>query len=71
MEVKKLIVKNTKNKKVRLELEIAASTMLFQSCATATKTQKGTVIGVAAGGTLGAILGGANETMKQEAKSGA
>lgn len=31
--------------------------MLFQSCATTTKTQKGTVIGAATGGTLGAIIG--------------
>ncbi len=31
--------------------------MLFQSCATATKSQKGAVIGAAAGGTIGAIIG--------------
>lgn len=31
--------------------------MLFESCASATKTQKGAVIGAAAGGTIGAIIG--------------
>lgn len=50
-------MKNTKIKIATLGLAIAASAMLFQSCATATKTQKGTVIGAAAGGTLGAIIG--------------
>ncbi|SDM05826.1 Outer membrane protein OmpA [Daejeonella rubra] len=38
-------------------LAIATSTLLFQGCATATKTQKGAVIGAATGGTLGAIIG--------------
>jgi len=50
-------MKNTKIKIATLGLAIAASAMLFQSCATATKTQKGAVIGAAAGGTLGAIIG--------------
>lgn len=50
-------MKNTKAKITILGLVIATSAMLFQSCATATKTQKGTVIGAAAGGTLGAIIG--------------
>lgn len=40
-----------------LGLAFATSAMLFQSCATATKTQKGAVIGAAAGGTIGAIIG--------------
>lgn len=38
-------------------LAIATSTLLFQGCATATKTQKGAVIGAATGGVLGAIIG--------------
>lgn len=50
-------MKNANIKIATLGLAIAASAMLFQSCATATKTQKGTVIGAAAGGTLGAIIG--------------
>ncbi len=57
VETKKVIMKNTKIKIATLGLAIVASTILFQSCATATKTQKGTVIGAAAGGTLGAIIG--------------
>ncbi len=50
-------MKNTKIKIATLGLAIAASSMLFQSCATTTKTQKGTVIGAATGGTIGAIIG--------------
>ncbi len=50
-------MKNTKIKIATLGLALATSTMLFQSCATATKTQKGAVIGAAAGGTIGAIIG--------------
>jgi outer membrane protein OmpA-like peptidoglycan-associated protein len=50
-------MKSTKIKIATLGLAIATSTMLFQSCATATKTQKGAVIGAAAGGTIGAIIG--------------
>lgn len=40
-----------------LGLAIATSAMLFQGCATATKSQKGGVIGAAAGGVIGAIIG--------------
>lgn len=50
-------MKNTKIKIATLGLAIATSTLLFQSCATATKTQKGAVIGAASGGTIGAIIG--------------
>lgn len=50
-------MKNTKIKIATLGLAFATSAMLFQSCATATKTQKGAVIGAAAGGTIGAIIG--------------
>jgi outer membrane protein OmpA-like peptidoglycan-associated protein len=50
-------MKNTKIKIATLGLMIATSSMLFQSCATATKTQKGAVIGAGAGGTIGAIIG--------------
>ncbi len=56
-ETKKVIMKTTKIKIATFGLVIAASAMLFQSCATATKTQKGSVIGAAAGGTIGAIIG--------------
>jgi outer membrane protein OmpA-like peptidoglycan-associated protein len=47
----------TKLRIASLGLAIATFTLLFQSCATTTKTQKGTVIGAATGGTLGAIIG--------------
>jgi outer membrane protein OmpA-like peptidoglycan-associated protein len=50
-------MKNTKIKIATLGLAFATSAMLFQSCASATKTQKGAVIGAAAGGTIGAIIG--------------
>lgn len=50
-------MKSTRIKIATLGLAFAASAMLFQSCATATKTQKGAVIGAAAGGTIGAIIG--------------
>ncbi len=50
-------MKNTKIKIATLGLALATSTMLFESCATATKTQKGAVIGVATGGVIGAIIG--------------
>lgn len=50
-------MKSTKIKIATLGVAFAASAMLFQSCATATKTQKGAVIGAAAGGTIGAIIG--------------
>ena len=50
-------MKNKKMKIATLGLAFATSAMLFQSCATATKTQKGAVIGAAAGGTIGAIIG--------------
>ena len=50
-------MKSTKIKIATMGLALATSTMLFQSCATATKTQKGAVIGAAAGGTIGAIIG--------------
>jgi len=50
-------MKNTKMKIATLGLAFATSAMLFQSCATATKTQKGAVIGAGVGGTIGAIIG--------------
>ncbi len=50
-------MKNTKIKIATLGLAFATSAMLFQSCATATKSQKGGVIGAAAGGAIGAIIG--------------
>lgn len=50
-------MKSTKIKIATMGLALATSAMLFQSCATATKTQKGAVIGAAAGGTIGAIIG--------------
>lgn len=50
-------MKNTKIKIATLGLALATSTMLFQGCATATKTQKGAVIGAGVGGTIGAIIG--------------
>jgi outer membrane protein OmpA-like peptidoglycan-associated protein len=50
-------MKRTKFRIASLGLAIATSTLLFQSCATTTKTQKGTVIGAATIGTLGAIIG--------------
>jgi outer membrane protein OmpA-like peptidoglycan-associated protein len=50
-------MKRTKLRIATFGLAIATSTLLFQSCATTTKTQKGTVIGAATGGTIGAIIG--------------
>lgn len=50
-------MKSTKIKIATLGLAFATSAMLFQSCASATKSQKGAVIGAAAGGTIGAIIG--------------
>ncbi|SKB74940.1 OmpA family protein [Daejeonella lutea] len=50
-------MKTTKIKIAILGLGIATSAMVLQSCASATKTQKGAVIGAAAGGTIGAIIG--------------
>ncbi len=50
-------MKHTRIKLATLGLAFATSAMLFQGCATATKTQKGAVIGGAAGGTIGAIIG--------------
>lgn len=50
-------MKSIKTKTAIWILSIATSGMLFQACATATKTQKGTVIGSATGGTIGAIIG--------------
>ena len=50
-------MKNSKTKIMILGLAMASSTMLFQGCATATKTQKGSAIGAAAGGVIGAIIG--------------
>jgi hypothetical protein len=49
-------------KKIKLKLggiivALAVSLMMFQGCAKATKSQKGTVIGAATGGTIGAIIG--------------
>lgn len=49
-------------KKIKLKLAgiivaLAVSLMMFQGCAKATRSQKGTVIGSATGGTIGAIIG--------------
>jgi len=49
-------------KKIKLKLggiivALAVSLMMFQGCAKATRSQKGTVIGAATGGTIGAIIG--------------
>lgn len=52
-----MIMKTTKIKIATLGLAFATSVMLFQSCATATKTQKGAAIGAGAGGVIGAIIG--------------
>lgn len=50
-------MKKTNLKIAGIILAIASSTMMFQGCSKATRTQKGAVIGAAAGGTLGAIIG--------------
>jgi outer membrane protein OmpA-like peptidoglycan-associated protein len=50
-------MKKTNFKIAGIVLTLASSTMMFQGCAKATKTQKGTVIGATAGGTIGAIIG--------------
>ena len=50
-------MKTNKIKIAILGLAVATSAMLFDSCATATKTQKGVVIGAATGGAIGAIIG--------------
>lgn len=52
-----LIMKTTKIKIATLGLAFATSAVLFQSCATATKTQKGAVIGAASGGVIGGLIG--------------
>lgn len=50
-------MKSSKLKIAVLGLTLSTSALLFEGCATATKTQKGAVIGATAGGTLGAIIG--------------
>lgn len=50
-------MKKTNLKIAGIILAMASSTMMFQGCSKATRTQKGAVIGAAAGGTLGAIIG--------------
>jgi outer membrane protein OmpA-like peptidoglycan-associated protein len=50
-------MKKTNLKIAGIILTLASSTMMFQGCAKATKTEKGTVIGATAGGTIGAIIG--------------
>jgi outer membrane protein OmpA-like peptidoglycan-associated protein len=50
-------MKKTNFKIAGIVLTLASSTIMFQGCAKATKTQKGTVIGATAGGTIGAIIG--------------
>ncbi len=57
LKIKNNKMKSTQIKIATLGLAFATSAMLFQSCATATKSQKGAVIGAAAGGTIGAIIG--------------
>jgi outer membrane protein OmpA-like peptidoglycan-associated protein len=50
-------MKTLKLKSTLLILAFSITSIIFQGCATATKTQKGTVIGGAAGGVIGAIIG--------------
>ena len=50
-------MKSSNIKIATLGIAIATAGMLFQGCASATKTQKGAVIGAATGGTIGAIIG--------------
>lgn len=50
-------MKTLKLKSTLLILAFTITSIIFQGCATATKTQKGTVIGGAAGGVIGAIIG--------------
>jgi outer membrane protein OmpA-like peptidoglycan-associated protein len=50
-------MKTTKIKIATLGIALATSALLFQGCATATKTQKGAVIGAASGGVLGGLIG--------------
>jgi outer membrane protein OmpA-like peptidoglycan-associated protein len=50
-------MKSTNLKIAGLVFTLATSALMFQGCAKATKTQKGTVIGSAAGGSIGAIIG--------------
>lgn len=50
-------MKKVKSQLTGLIFVLAISSILFQGCATATKTQKGVVIGGATGGTIGAIIG--------------
>lgn len=50
-------MKTTKIKIATLGLAFATSALLFQSCATATKTQKGAVIGAGTGGIIGGLIG--------------
>ena len=52
-----LIMKTTNIKIATLGLALATSALLFQGCATATKTQKGAVIGAASGGVIGGLIG--------------
>jgi outer membrane protein OmpA-like peptidoglycan-associated protein len=55
--INNIIMKTTKIKIATLGLAFATSALLFQSCATATKTQKGAVIGAASGGVIGGLIG--------------
>ncbi|MBC7743845.1 MAG: OmpA family protein [Flavobacterium sp.] len=50
-------MKTIKNKIATLSLAVATSAVLFTSCNSLTKTQKGAGIGAATGGTIGAIIG--------------
>lgn len=50
-------MKTTKIKIATFGLALATSALLFQGCATATKTQKGAVIGAASGGVIGGLIG--------------
>jgi outer membrane protein OmpA-like peptidoglycan-associated protein len=50
-------MKTLKLKSTLLILAFSITSIIFQGCATATKTQKGTAIGGAAGGVIGAIIG--------------
>lgn len=52
-----ITMKNSKIKIATLGLVLATSAMLFESCSSLTKTQKGAAIGAGAGGTIGAIIG--------------
>ncbi|MDR3694020.1 OmpA family protein [Mucilaginibacter sp.] len=50
-------MRNFKRKLITISLSLALLVILFQSCASFTKTEKGAAIGAAGGGLLGALVG--------------